>query len=67
MFLIASAVFYSWDPNDWAILAFYSFFTGLVIVVLDRIKGARKEEKSKESVANPFFGKLDKVMKMGKR
>ena len=67
IFLIASAIFYSWDPNDWAILAFYSFLTGLVIIAVDRIKGADKEEKSKESVAIPFFGKLDKVKNMRKK
>ena len=66
-FLLASAVFYYWDPTPWAVLAFYSFITGLVIIVIERLRPTLMKKKKLEESTTPFFGKLDKVIRSKKR
>ena len=66
-FLVASAVFYYWDPNPWAILAFYSFVTGLIIIVIERLRASIVHVNLQETKAAPFFGRLDRVRNLRKK
>jgi hypothetical protein len=66
VFLLASAVFYSWDPLPWATLAFYSFITGLLIIVIDRLRSRSVDGEDSQGSTGPFFGRLDKVRKLWK-
>jgi hypothetical protein len=64
-FLVASALFYYWDPNPWVILAFYSFIAGLAILMIERVRPflGIGRQSGKEI---PFLGKLDRVRNLRK-
>ncbi len=66
-FLVASALFYFWDPNPWAILAFYSFVTGILIVIIERFRPSSNSQTGPEGEAEPFFGRLDRIRNLRKQ
>ena len=67
-FLIASVIFYTWDPNPWAILAFYSFVTGLVLIIIERLRQSSAHHNGSGGDAQtPFLGRLDRIRHMRKK
>jgi membrane glycosyltransferase len=66
VFLLASGVFYSWDPLPWATLAFFSFMTGLLFIVIDRLRSKSVNGEDQDELRRPFFGRLDKVIRSRK-
>lgn len=64
-FLVASALFYYWDPNPWATLAFFSFIAGLAILAIERVRPSLGigRRSGKEM---PFLGKLDRIRNLRK-
>jgi hypothetical protein len=68
VFLIASAIFYAWDPNPWAILGFYSFVTGLVLIIIERLWQSLGHHGGPAGDGQtPFLGRLDRIIPKRKK